>query len=223
MFQYIDLYHCNTALQYTNVNSGVKIFELDDFSQTDCQIRKYKWGYVLCESFDFRNPEIHGSFFADIWRRVEVGPNKPVRMFIAMRDHRVVGGCHLSLANGIATLFNVTTLKEERGKGIGTALSLAAILSAKELNYRYMVLQASVMGAPVYKKLGFKPIPSYKTFIKVATVAWYYKIIEMMLFLVGFQRLKRFITIIGKSSNKFLLIAVILSVIFGLLITAMLK
>ncbi|CAF3240255.1 unnamed protein product, partial [Rotaria sp. Silwood2] len=142
-FQYFDFYHSDNVLKCDDVKSDVKIYELDDSTQTDCRMRKFEWGYVLCESFGFRNPEIYGPFYADVWSRVEVGPTKPVRMFIAVKNDRVIGGCHVSFANGIACLFNVTMLKNERRKGIGKALSQAAMISARELNYRYMALQAT--------------------------------------------------------------------------------
>ncbi|CAF1493544.1 unnamed protein product [Rotaria sp. Silwood1] len=201
-FQYFDFYHSDIVLKY-DVKSDVKIYELNDSTQTYCRMRKFEWGYVLCESFGFRNPEIYGPFYANVWSRVEVGPTKPVRMFIAVKNDQVIGGCHVSFANGIACLFNVTILKNERGKGIGKALSQAAMISARELNYRYMALQASKMGAPIYKKLNFKSIPSYKTFVKIATAAWYYKIIEILLVMVGVQRLQLFIKIIQNYRTIF--------------------
>ncbi|CAF4832639.1 unnamed protein product [Rotaria sp. Silwood1] len=105
--QYFDFYHSDNVLKCDNVKSDVKIYELDDSTQTDCRMRKFEWGYVLCESFEFRNSEIYEPFYADVWSRVEIGPTKP----------------------------------------------------------------ASGMDAPVYKKLGFKFIPSYKTFVKIATIA----------------------------------------------------
>jgi GNAT superfamily N-acetyltransferase len=53
-----------------------------------------------------------------------------------VENDQVVGGCYVSLAFGIACLFNITTLKTERGKGIGKALSLAAMVTARALNCR---------------------------------------------------------------------------------------
>lgn len=222
-FQYIDFYDDNNSLKSMDVNSDTKIYELDDSTQADCQMRKSEWGYVLCKSFGFRNPEVYGPFYSNVWSRVEVGPTKSLRMFIAIKNDRVIGGCHLSLACGIACLFNVTTLKNERGKGIGTALSLAAMISAKELNYRYMVLQASHMGSPVYKKLGFKSIPSYQIFVKIATAAWYYKIIEILLVMFGIQRIQRIISVIQKPSNTLLTITIVIIIIMGVFIATMFR
>jgi hypothetical protein len=142
-------------------------------------------------------------------------------MFVAIKNDRVVGGCHVSFASGIACLFNVTTLKNDRGKGVGKALSLAAMISAKELGYRYMVLQASDMGSPIYKKLGFIPIPSYKMFVKLSTAAWYYKIIDWILVKIGIQRFQKLLSIIRKPSKSLLWITMFVTISVGLFIAAM--
>jgi GNAT superfamily N-acetyltransferase len=220
-FQYIDFYHTDKILKHGELNSEINIYELDDSTQSNCRMRKSEWGYVLCESFGFMNTKIYGPFYSNVWSRVEVGPTKPIRMFVAIKNDRVVGGCHISFASGIACLFNVTTLKNDRGKGVGKALSLAAMISAKELGYRYMVLQASDMGSPIYKKLGFIPIPSYKMFVKLSTAAWYYKIIDWLLVMVGIQRFQQLLSIIRKPSKSLLWITMVVTISVGLFIAAM--
>lgn len=72
-----------------------------------------------------------------------------------MRDEPVAASL-LVLHGGLAVVWLVATLPEERGKGIGTAMTLEMLLLAKELGYDYAVLQASESGLPVYERLGFK-------------------------------------------------------------------
>jgi GNAT superfamily N-acetyltransferase len=216
-FQFIDFYHVDNVLKYPHTHPDIKIIELDDLTQTNCRMRKSEWSYVLCESFGL-NIEINGPFYSNVWSRVEVGPNKPIRMFIALKNDRIVGGCHISLACGIACLFNLVTLKNERGQGIGKSLSLIAMIAAKELNYRYMVLETSSMGLPIYQKLGFKPIPSYKTFIKFGTAAWYFKTIEILLRIFGIQSLQLPTKIIQKWSKTFLFVLMIVIISMSIVI-----
>ena len=215
-FQFIDLYRTDQVFKSADVDSAITIHELDDATQDDCRMRKTEWGDVLCRSFGFPKPQIYGPFYSDVWSRVDVGPAQSLRMFIALKNNRVVGGCHLNLACGIASLYNVTTLKNERGQGIGKALSLIAMTIAKEAGYRYLVLQASGMGSPVYKKLGFQSIPSYKVFVKIATAAWYYKIIEFVLVLLTVQRIQRFLGAIRMLSQNVPTLTIAIIVIIGI-------
>ncbi len=57
---------------------------------------------------------------------------------------------------GVAGIYCVTTLEEARGKGIGTAITLAALYEAKEMGYKIAVLTSSEIGYNVYKKIGFE-------------------------------------------------------------------
>ena len=55
-----------------------------------------------------------------------------------------------------AGLYNVGTLPSFRGRGIGSAMTWAAVQEAKERGQALVVLQASQMGYSIYRKMGFK-------------------------------------------------------------------
>jgi predicted acetyltransferase len=50
----------------------------------------------------------------------------------------------------------VTVIPEARGKGIGTQMSIRPLKDGLDSGYALGVLDATEMGYPVYKKMGFK-------------------------------------------------------------------
>lgn len=62
----------------------------------------------------------------------------------------------LSLAEGVAGIYNVGTLEGYRGKGLGTLVTAAALEAGRGAGYKVGTLHASAMGEPVYRRLGFE-------------------------------------------------------------------
>jgi GNAT superfamily N-acetyltransferase len=76
--------------------------------------------------------------------------------YLALLDGKPVGTSQLFLSEGAAGIYNVTCIPEARGQGIGSAITLAPLLKAREMGFRIGVLQASQKGHNVYSRLGFQ-------------------------------------------------------------------
>jgi GNAT superfamily N-acetyltransferase len=87
---------------------------------------------------------------------VGMGLDWPLRNYLAYIGEQPVASSTLFLGAGTAGVYYVSTQDEYRGRGIGTALTIAPLMEARDMGYRVGVLQASKMGYPVYKKIGFE-------------------------------------------------------------------
>ena len=57
--------------------------------------------------------------------------------------------------DGVAGIYCVATLERFRGRGLGTAVTRAAMKQGQILGATHALLHATAMGAPIYTKIGF--------------------------------------------------------------------
>lgn len=68
-------------------------------------------------------------------------------------------------ANYGAGIYHVTTLPAYRGRGLGKALTLAAMQSACWAGYKQAILFATTSGFPLYERLGFQTVSTVDAFV----------------------------------------------------------
>lgn len=78
--------------------------------------------------------------------------------FVALNDGEPLGHALLFLGAGVAGIYDVGVVRRARGRGIGKAVTLAALRHAARIGYRYAVLQASGEGEPLYRAIGFEDV-----------------------------------------------------------------
>ncbi|TVP71327.1 MAG: GNAT family N-acetyltransferase [Nitriliruptor sp.] len=55
----------------------------------------------------------------------------------------------------------IATRRDHRGRGVGTALTAAALAEAAQQGYDTAVLEPSPSGAHIYRRMGFDPLTTY--------------------------------------------------------------
>ena len=99
--------------------------------------------------------ELEDPFFALI-SEFALGPGGPAHYYLGRLDGQPVATSLSVFGGGVVGLYNIATVPEHRGKGIGAAMTLAPIHDARAQGYRIAILEASPMGFPVYQRLGFR-------------------------------------------------------------------
>jgi ribosomal protein S18 acetylase RimI-like enzyme len=93
-------------------------------------------------------------------------PDAPWRLFLGVLTGKPVATSALYCGAGVAGIYFVTTLPQARQRGIGAAVTSAALAKATALGYDTAVLHASPMGLGMYARLGFQ------TYCRLGLFAW---------------------------------------------------
>ena len=127
--------------------AGLEVREVADRSDFEA------WLNVCVEAFPF-DPVL-----AAAWRAVHeplgFGDASPLHNYIAWLDGRPVAVSALLFGQETAGIWNVGTLADVRGRGIGRETTLAALRDARAAGHGVSVLGSSPMGLPVYTRIGF--------------------------------------------------------------------
>lgn len=94
-------------------------------------------------------------------------PDAPLQFFAIRRAGRIIGTSMLALHDGLAGVYCVATVPEERGRGIGAHATAEALRRAGSLGYRVGVLQSSEAGHRVYRRLGFAEYGGVPIYIRI--------------------------------------------------------
>ena len=111
------------------------------------------WLRVCVESFPF------DATIASTWRAVHeplgFGDASPLHNYVAWLHGRPVAVSALLYGREAAGIWNVGTLADVRGRGIGRETTLTALRAARSAGAAVSVLGSSPMGLPVYTRIGF--------------------------------------------------------------------
>lgn len=97
----------------------------------------------------------------------DMAPAAQTQFFAIRRNGQPVATSLLHLADGLAGIYCVATLAEERGMGLGAHVTAEALRAAHQLGYRVGVLQSSPVGHSVYLGLGFEDVGTVPMFVRM--------------------------------------------------------
>lgn len=120
------------------------------------------YGRVVAEAFAVYGVprESTRSHFATM--QSVVGPS--TQAFLAYRGGEPVAAATLCLSHGVGGIAWVATLPEASGSGYGAAVTWAVVDEGFRRGARFMNLQASPMGEPMYRRMGFATPTHYALF-----------------------------------------------------------
>lgn len=110
-------------------------------------------------------PAETAGLFTEIETQLGIDSSGMRRRYAGYWNGKLVGTSVLVLDAGVAGIYAVSTLPEARGHGVGTALTLLPLREAYAAGYRVGTLQASEMGYPIYRKLGFQEVCQFNMYL----------------------------------------------------------
>lgn len=95
---------------------------------------------------------------------VHVAPH--IVSLLARVDGDPAAGAMVIVTHGVAGVYWVGTVPEARGRGLAELVTRAAGNAGFDQGARIAALQASVMGAPVYRRMGYVDVTNYPLLVR---------------------------------------------------------
>ena len=111
------------------------------------------WFDVFAPSFDLSRPA--GRAFHDLLLDAGFGDDLPMHHLVAFERGSPVATASVVPAAGVGGIYNVATRADRRGRGIGRAITLAAMHDIAASDHSVAILWSTPAGLPVYRRLGF--------------------------------------------------------------------
>jgi ribosomal protein S18 acetylase RimI-like enzyme len=112
-----------------------------------------QWVNILAKVDGFSDALRDG--FYRMFEGLSLSPGGESQLFLGMENGKAVATSRLFCEGEVAGIWHVATLPEARGKGYGTAMTLAAAQAGRERGRRFGILYSTPAGFGVYNRLGF--------------------------------------------------------------------
>jgi ribosomal protein S18 acetylase RimI-like enzyme len=130
---------------------GIRTFRVEDDETLEQWSRAFGAGYEI--------PLDVTRMFAEASKLSgALTPGGDLSLYLAMAGDQPVGTSAVHFADGVAGIYCVAADPALRRRGIGSAITLAALKEASDRGYLVAILHASAAGEPIYLKMGFREI-----------------------------------------------------------------
>ncbi len=107
-------------------------------------------------SVGFEIPHAVGEAFSPNAVHATTAADAPIQYFAIRKGGKMVCTSLVYLADGVAGIYCVATIPEERGRGLAAHVTAEPLRLLRRLGYNVGVLQSTAAGHSVYRRLGFK-------------------------------------------------------------------
>ncbi len=166
-----DVLAAHGLVRHEQTNLAMNLADLPETAPVpaDCTIEEVygaerfdEWGRTYVTGYQMP-PAMAAGALATL-REMPSGPGTPLRRYLARLDGEAVASATLFMGGGAAGIYNVATLPQARGRGIATAVTLAALREAQTQGETVGVLHASDMAYSVYRRMGFIDCGAWDTY-----------------------------------------------------------
>jgi hypothetical protein len=147
------------GLNPTTLPEGYELVRVGDGPDGEEWVRQLAVGYEL--------PPGVARCFSPVALRASTSPDAAMQFFAVRRNGSIVctSLCHLD--GGVAGIYCVSTIPEERRKGLGAHATAEPLRLAAGLGCRVGVLQSSEAGHGVYRNLGFADFGNVPLYVRI--------------------------------------------------------
>ena len=114
----------------------------------------HTWCATMSAGFEY--PPVFGDFFERWLHALSPAERSSLALYLGWLDGEAVASSMLVPGAGVAGIYCVATLPAARRRGIGSALTLRALLEGRARGYRAGVLAAEEAGIGLYRRLGLQ-------------------------------------------------------------------
>jgi hypothetical protein len=147
------------SLASTTLPDGYELVRVGDGDDGEEWVQQFAIGYEL--------PIGVAQCFSPVTLHADTAPESTMQFFAIRKNGRIVCTSMCYLDEGLAGIYCVSTIPEERRKGLGAHATAEPLRLAARLGYRVGILQSSEAGHGVYRNLGFADFGGIPLYVRI--------------------------------------------------------